>query len=119
MLMCRIGSYVLGIRSPTTAIFPSLPPLVLSRTLVSVCLFLKPGFAIHSAQPQCFLHADHYCIPLLPYVSVRLICTLQYFTRLGLIPSLDLRDIDPLCCFTIKEWQGSTTPDCTLPHSRA
>ena len=40
----------------------------------------KPEFAIYSAQSQCFLHADHYCIPLLPYVSVRLICTLQYFT---------------------------------------
>lgn len=70
----------------------------------------KPGFAIYSAQPQCFLHADHYCIPLLPYVSVRLICTLQYFTRLGLIPSLDFRDIDPLCCFTIKRVAGKYNP---------
>ena len=45
------------------SVFPSLLPLVLSGTLVSVFQFYL-GLLIYLAQPERFLYADHSCIPV-------------------------------------------------------
>ena len=115
-LMCSIISVhcpspviSVGFRFTHNSVYPSLPPLVLSGTFVSVVQFLS-RFTIYLARPECFLHAHHYCIPLYPYVSLRLICTLQHITGLGLILSLHSRDVDLLSYFLIKRVAGKCNP---------
>ena len=81
-------SFLLGFGSLTTAFIPpSHPQFCLEPLFFSIVPFLL-RFTLYLARAECFLHADHYCIPLHPYVSLRLICTLQHFTGLVFIPSL-------------------------------
>ena len=79
-------SFLLGFGSLTTALF-SLPSTLSSVWNLCFCVskFYLGLPCIYLARPERFFHAGHYCIPLHPYVSLRLICKLWYFTELGLM----------------------------------
>ena len=122
MLMCSIISRTLS--SPSHSCWVSVhsqqrlsfPPTLSSVWNLCFCRSIFTlVYYIFSTTRSCFLfffflHADRYCIPLYPYVSLRLICTLQHFTGLGLIPSLDSGDVHLLYCFLIKRVAGKCNP---------
>ena len=61
-------SFLLGFGSLTTAFIPpSHPQFCLEPLFFSIVPFLL-RFTLYLARAECFLHADHYCIPLHPYV---------------------------------------------------
>ena len=88
----------------------SLPPTLSFVWNLCFCRSISTQVYCIFSTTRMFLHGDHYCIPLHPYVSLRLICTLQHFTGLGFIPSLDSGDVDLLPCFLIKRVAGKCNP---------